>query len=314
MLKKTVKILSPIIAMLFLLIAVYALYNQLQAHSLAEIIQIIVNIPIHRILIASSLVFLSYFILTCYDYVGLLFMQKPMSYKRITFTSFLSYVFSLNVGMPVLTGGVVRIKYYYNWGLTMIEIAELMAFITLTFFIGFFNVTGLSLIINPIKIPAVFNLPIENTRLFGIIIFSILSIYILFCLFEKGSISLFGKTFRFPSKKIMLMQVLTGSMDFIVLGTIFYVLLPAGIGLSYFQFIIYFLLAQVSGIVSNVPGGIGVFDTIMISLLSPSIPSSTIFGTLLVYRLIYYIIPLIFGLIIAGVYEARSFFRRDSSN
>jgi len=311
MLKKIFKIISPIIAVLFLFIAVYTLYNQLKAYSLEDIIGIITVIPIYKIVIAVIFTCISYFIYTCYDYVSLSYLRKTMSYKRIAFTSFLSYVFSLNIGMPVLTGGVVRFKYYYQWGLTMMEIAEMMAFITLTFFVGFFNVTGLSLMINPIQIPETFNLPIGNTRLFGLIIFAILIAYVLLSVFKKGVLKIKGMSFSFPSKKILVMQILTGSMDFIVVGTVFYSLLPSSAGITYFQFIIYFLLAQMSGIISNVPGGLGVFDAIMISLLTPALSTSTVFGTLLIYRLIYYIIPLMLGLFIAGAYEVRHLFIRD---
>lgn len=85
----------------------------------------------------------------------------------------------------------------------------------------------------------------------------------------------------------------------------FYVLLPASASVSRSSFFGAYLLAQIAGVVSNVPGGLGVFETVMLLLLSSFISSATILGALLVYRGIYYFLPLIVAALLLGTYELR---------
>ncbi|HEY9726013.1 MAG TPA: hypothetical protein V6D50_06140, partial [Chroococcales cyanobacterium] len=59
------------------------------------------------------------------------------------------------------------------------------------------------------------------------------------------------------------------------------------------------------GVVSNVPGGLGVFETVLLLILSSQIPAATVLGSLLAYRGIYYILPLAFATILLGVYEIK---------
>ena len=90
---------------------------------------------------------------------------------------------------------------------------------------------------------------------------------------------------------ILLGQIVISCTDWLFACGVLYVLLPAGIKLSYPQFVGIFLLAQIAGLLSYIPGGLGVFETVILLLLSPFAESSAVFGSLLLYRLIYYLIP-----------------------
>jgi uncharacterized membrane protein YbhN (UPF0104 family) len=58
-------------------------------------------------------------------------------------------------------------------------------------------------------------------------------------------------------------------------------------------FIGLFVIAQTTGVFSQVPGGIGVFESVFLLALPDSIDKANIFGALLAYRIIYYVLPLI---------------------
>lgn len=62
-------------------------------------------------------------------------------------------------------------------------------------------------------------------------------------------------------------------------------------------------LAQIAGIISNVPGGLGVFETVLMLLLAPAVEADGLLGSLLVYRVIYYLTPLLMGVVLLGGYE-----------
>jgi uncharacterized protein (TIRG00374 family) len=86
-------------------------------------------------------------------------------------------------------------------------------------------------------------------------------------------------------------------------AAVLYVLLPAHPDVNYFIFFGSYLLAQIAGIISNVPGGLGVFETVLILLISPPIASDQLLGALLVYRIVYYLLPLLIGLGLLALYE-----------
>jgi uncharacterized protein (TIRG00374 family) len=89
-------------------------------------------------------------------------------------------------------------------------------------------------------------------------------------------------------------------------AAVLYVLLPTHPDLSYFIFFGSYLLAQIAGIISNVPGGLGVFETVLILLISPPIPSDQLLGALLVYRAVYYFLPLLVGVLLLALYETKT--------
>ena len=54
--------------------------------------------------------------------------------------------------------------------------------------------------------------------------------------------------------------------------------------------------------ISNVPGGIGVFETVLLLLLR-SVPQDRLLGALVAYRAIYYFAPFALALVLLGAHE-----------
>ncbi len=86
-------------------------------------------------------------------------------------------------------------------------------------------------------------------------------------------------------------MLVSQSNSVVVASSVLYVLLHASADIGFLPFLGAFLLAMVAGVVSNVPGAVGVFESAMLLLL-PDIPAATLLGSILAYRLIYYLIPL----------------------
>jgi len=127
--------------------------------------------------------------------------------------------------------------------------------------------------------------------------------YLLLTLLRKRPFKVRDWTFPLPPIKIFSLQVSIAFLDWALAGSILYVLLPPSSGLTYFGFLGIYLLAQVAGLVSQVPGGLGVFETVVILLLSPHLPASEVLGSLLAYRGMYYILPLLSSAVLLGVQE-----------
>src|SRR4029450_10865085 len=101
-----------------------------------------------------------------------------------------------------------------------------------------------------------------------------------------------GWEFRFPAPALSLAQVAISSLDWALASSVLYLRLPPTAPLSYPQFVGVYLLAQLAGLVSQVPGGLGVFETVMLLFLAPAIPPAVVLGSLFAYRGLDYLLPL----------------------
>jgi hypothetical protein len=113
-----------------------------------------------------------------------------------------------------------------------------------------------------------------------------------------------------------LLQVVTAALDWLIAGGVLYALLPTSAHISFPGFFGIYILGQLAGVISNVPGGLGVFETVLLLSFSPQIPSATLLGVLLAYRGVYYFLPLIMAVVLFGIYEFRQrlrSFRRQNN-
>lgn len=168
-----------------------------------------------------------------------------------------------------------------------------------------FAVAGLLFLINPLKISTQIHLPFSTVRPIGVIFLLLVAIYLIGSIFIKQPLIIRGQEFRFPSFKISLVQMAISSFDWILAAAVLYALLPSNISLSYLDFLGIYLLAMFAGVVGNVPGGLGVFETIILLILSSKVSAAAILGSMLAYRGVYYFLPLLVAAGLLGLYEIR---------
>ena len=63
-----------------------------------------------------------------------------------------------------------------------------------------------------------------------------------------------------------------------------------------------FLLSFSAALVSHAPGGLGVFELLFIKLM-PDVARVEVLAALLVWRLFYLIIPLLFAIVVVVIFE-----------
>ena len=77
----------------------------------------------------------------------------------------------------------------------------------------------------------------------------------------------------------------------------------AFVPISFDVFIGVFIIAQVLGVFSQVPGGLGVFEGLFMYIIPGDHNQALLFGALIAYRLIYYLLPLLISAIVLFSYE-----------
>jgi phosphatidylglycerol lysyltransferase len=262
------------------------------------------EIPKARVFLSLVFAFLSYLTLSGYESLAFRYIKHPLAFKKVALGSFIGNAFSHSVGFALLTGSAVRYRLYTAWGLSALEIANVIAFAGLTFWLGLLVVGGGVFLLIPIEIPGLLHFPFHTLHPIGAALLILAGSYLLWCGLSKKGIKIREWEFALPSLPLALAQTAFSSFDWFAAGCTLYVLLPPAHGLTLPAVLGFFLLAQIAGMVSQIPGGLGVFETVMILLLKPFLPAATVLGALLTYRAIYYLIPLILAAVLQGAYEA----------
>ncbi len=296
--------LIPFLGVLLFSLALWVLHRELKTVHYFDVVREIHALPPFRVVLAIVLAALGYLALTGYDATGVRYIRHALTYSRTAMVSFISYAVSHNVGGSLVSGGSVRMRLYSQWGFSTVEITKVVAFCALTFWVGFFSVGGVYLLLGPLRLPPGFPVHPGVLRLLGAVFLVVVAAYLFACAFRRTPLRVKEWEIPLPSLRLALAQVTVSSLDWVLSGGVLYVLLPPGVDLSFPEFLSPYLIAQVTGLVSHVPGGVGVFETVLLLLLSPRIGRDSMIGAMLVFRAVYYLLPLALAAVAIGTYEA----------
>ncbi|HEY5998304.1 MAG TPA: bifunctional lysylphosphatidylglycerol flippase/synthetase MprF [bacterium] len=274
-------------------VAIAVLLHALRAYHLHDIAAAVRAIPGPRLAAAALLTCASYAVLTGYDVLAFRYLRNRLAYRRVALASFLSYAFANNTGsLSLIAGSGLRYRFYAGWGLSAAEIARVIAFCTVSFWLGFLSLSGALFLAAPFAIPAALHLPAATTRPLGALFLLFPAAYLAANAFSRSPLRIRGRELALPGPGLAAAQLVLASADWALAGWILYLLLPPGADPGAARFLGCYLLAQLAGLASNVPGGLGVFESAMLLLLAPPLPASALFGALLAYRVLYYLAPL----------------------
>ena len=304
-LKQFSKIAPVLLSIGLFALSIWAIRNELRQHSPQDILNGIATIPAWALVLAILLTVVNYGFLTGYDTLATRFVRHPLPYRQTALVAVISYAISNSVGFALLSGSAIRYRFYTTWGLTAGQIGQIIAFCNLSFWIGLFAVGGLVFAVEPLSVPGILHLPFATVHPLGVMFLGIMAAYLILSSFSRRSLKIRGWVLPHLPLNLSLAQIAVTSCDWALAAAVLYVLLPAHPALNYFIFFGSYLLAQIAGIISNVPGGLGVFETVLLLLISPPIASDKLLGALLVYRIVYYFLPLLVGAGLLGFYELR---------
>ncbi len=236
--------------------------------------------------------------MTGYDWLALRHIGRQLAYWRAATTSFAAYAVGHNVGFMALSGGAIRFRLYAAAGLEAGEITTVIAFCSLTFLLGSASLLAASLVIEANLAGSLLHVGAPLSRLAGTLVALGLAGYFALVVLRRRPIEWRGLSFRLPTPGMTLAQFLLSIVDLTLAAAVLYVLLPEPHGLSFLAFASLYVVAITAALISNVPGGLGVFESVIL-LLMPEIPAHSLLGALLAYRIIYYVIP--FGIALAAL-------------
>jgi phosphatidylglycerol lysyltransferase len=283
---------------------VHALRGFLAEVSYAELVASIRGTDRSSLALAVLATFLSFLALTGYDASSLRYVGAQVSYRVAAETSFIAYALSNTVGLGVLTGGAVRMRLYGAAGVEAGTISRAIAFNALAFMLGISVVGAAALLWGAHSVAPAFHLPPWLLQLAATLVLLGATVLIVLCR-DGQERRLFGRVrLRLPSATLALQQLLFSAIDIGATAAVLWVLLPAG-AIGFPAFVGFFAIAVVLGVLSHVPGGLGVFEAVMLLALRDRLPPEALAAALVLYRLIYYMLPLLLALALLVVQEAR---------
>jgi phosphatidylglycerol lysyltransferase len=293
---------GPLASLLVFAVVAFVLHRELAHLHTREILQELRETPRMHVLIALAFTTASYWLLGFYDLLALRYIGKAVAYPRALMTSFIANAFGHNLGLAAFTGGAVRFRLYASAGLTAIDVATVQGFCSLTIGIGLATLGGLSLTLEPTHTAAVLHLDPLWAMLAGIMLLSGAGAYATWCILGRTPIEIRGWALRAPHPGLGFAQIALGMCDLSCSTAVLWWLLPPQSDMGFLTFVGAYAAAVTAGIVSHVPGGLGVFETVIVFAL-PDVPASSLLGSMLIYRAVYYLAPLMVATLLFGLKE-----------
>jgi glycosyltransferase 2 family protein len=292
-----------LVSAVIILIAVVVLVRILRDIEVSEVVQALREIEHRDIALAALFVAFGYFTLTFYDLFALRTIgRSDIPYRVAALGGFTSYSVGHNVGASVVTGGAVRYRIYSAWGLDAIAVAKVCFIAGLTFWLGNATVLGLGIAYAPQAATAIDQLPLWLNRVAAILTLIVLASYVAWVWNKPRVIGRSGWQVTLPGGPLTLLQIGIGIVDLTFCALAMYMLVPDEPNTSFVAVAVIFVSATLLGFASASPGGLGVFDAAMLVALWQYDKEDLLAG-LLLFRLIYYVVPFAISLVILGIRE-----------
>jgi len=288
--------------------ALYVLRTELQHHSVSEILEELRGFKRIRLALALGATVLGYLAFAGYDAVSLAYLNRRLPFRYIAYAAFLGYAFGNTLPLSVVTGATVRYRLYSQWGIGRGQAARVMTLNTVTYVVGLLGTAGLAFAIQPVQLPGFLRLPLQTARPLGVVCLLLVAGYLAWSTRSGGPLRIWRWELPRPTFRRALAQLGVSAADWVFSGAALYVLLPNRVPFHVFMAV--FLLGQIAALVAQVPGGLGVFEAVMLWSLAPVIRAPTMLVALAGYRIIYFLLPLFLAATVLTVHEGRRWYRR----
>lgn len=293
--------LAQLIPPLLFAAALWIIWRELHHIHFHDVREAMNRLPPSRIAGALALTALNYVILIGYDWLAIRAVGRRLPWPKVALASFAGFAVSYNVN-AVLGGTAIRYRYYSQWGLTALELFRLLVMIGVTFWMGVLSLAGVLLVTQPVAAASRYHLGSNTLFWLGCGLIAVTLGYIGLVAWRKQPLRIRGMEFVLPGLRATLEQLLVAAVDLSIAGGVLYVLISDQLSLGYLQFLTIYLLAIVVVLLTHVPGGVGVFELVVIGLSGASATPELV-AALVVFRIIYYLGPLVAALCLMAGYE-----------
>lgn len=286
--------LRSVLGVLVVVLAVYALEHEFRDTHWDQLMGELRAVPLRALAAGFAATLASYALLMVFDWQGLALVDKHVRPVRLAATSFIANALGHSLGLAPLTGGTVRLKGYGDAGVGLADVGRIAVHVSLAFLLGAWTLAGLTLAAAPAHLAGVLPGSAMFWRGLGIAILGVL-LTGLFVLGREPRLLAVGRlSLKLPSRRVAVLALLVSAAELCCAAAALYVMLPDGAP-AFVEFVGSYVIAILAGVISTVPAGLGVFEWTLIQTL-PDVDRNALLASIVAYRLIYYVLPLVLAL------------------
>lgn len=297
------------VSVLLAAVAGWVLWRTFQRISFADVVAQMRALPASTLALAALCAAGAFTVLALYEIAIVRYVKGAVGRAKPMLTAFIAFPLGHAVGQAMLSGGALRYRMYTPAGFSATEVGAAVLLANLPYALGFGLLFDISLVFASDMLAPMFRVSSRWLFALGCIGLCKDAGYVLLILLRTRPIKLGGWSVNLPSPAMTLLQLLVGLADIFLVSTLLYLLLPESIGIGYLPFLGAYLASVLVGVLSHVPAGLGVLES-MLLLLLPEVPPEQLLAAVLMYRVIYEIIPVLISL---GLWFAFEGFSRDGA-
>ncbi len=311
--KRYLNFLWPTIGLGAVALSLWLLFRELRGMSLGDVESAFSAISAGRWVLAVASTLIAYLALAWYDRIALLHLGFKLPWSFISAVSFTTYALSHNIGMSMFSGAMVRYRAYSTKGLTITDVGILVAFCSFTFALGTVLLGGFVLLYEPDIIDRLFHVAPILARLVGGLMLAMVALYVIGGALRLRPLVVGKFKLVYPGLPIVGRQLLAGPLELMGAAGIIWCALPAETNPGFLVILGVFLASFSAALLSHAPGGLGVLELVFVNAM-PQVPKADVVAALLVFRLLYLIIPLILGIVAVVVFERSRILHRPAQD
>lgn len=282
---------KAVVTVAILSLAGFLLYRTLSRFSWDEIIASVAAIPPSRLLAAGGFAAASYLSLTGFDWLALRYVRHALPYPKVALASFTSLSLGHNIGFAALSSGAVRYRFYSRYGLSAGEIAKVILFCGVTVGLGLMTLGAVALLVQSELAEELTGLDRQTILALGTICLALAVAYLLLAAFVRRPLRVRQWSLEMPPFRLAVGQLVIGPVNFACVAASLHQLIIAMAEIDYAKVAAAYVVANLTSILSHVPGGLGVLEAVVAFLL----PRSHLIGSLIAFRFVYFLVPLALG-------------------
>ena len=294
-----------LLAVLLLALLWRALSGLLHEVRYAEVMAAVQATSIPQIGLSLLATAISYLALSRYDAAALAYAQAQVSRGMLLLTSFVAYALANTIGLGTLTGGAVRMRLYAAAGVEPAKIAQVVAFNASAFMLGMSAFGALALLWGAAEVAHLLQWPAGALRAIALVLLAGVALLLWLCARQRVVLIAGRWPLRLPPLPLALRQLAVSAFELGASTLALWVLLP-GERMPLPSFMAFYAIAISASLLSHVPGGLGVFEAVMLLAAGPYLPTDAMLGALLLYRALYYIVPLVLATVLLAAFEVRA--------
>ena len=289
----------PWIATAAFALAAFLVYRALRQYSMGDVLESLRAISWRHLALGAAFTVGSFVCLTGSDTLAARYTRGGLPYRKIALASFASLSIGHTLGFAALSSGAIRYRFYTGWGLSPGDVGRIVLFCAMTVAVGMATAAGIASLIQPALVAQMFKVTPPVVVAVGVMLLLAVVIYLGLAAFVHRPIRIRQFELPVPRLSLALGQVAVGTTDFLLVSAVLHQMLSATADLDYFPVAATYVAANAAAMVTHVPGGLGVIEAIVLSL----VPGANVVGALVAFRAIYYLVPFVIGCVVLGIAE-----------